>query len=299
MNVEHNFDTGAVMINYAEFTQEGNAGHEGARGAQAAHPLVLLHGGSWRWQGALLLDELSQRYHVYAPDFRGHGRSGRTPGHYTIQDCAADIILFMEKMVREPAVLIGHSLGGQVAIVAAARRPDLVAGLIIGDAPFDRGKLRALHLRDRAQLVTWREMSGPSHSLEEIMEALKNAPIMMGEPPEPVPARSVLGENSPWFPFMAENLRLLDPGMLDAVLEFQDMHDAYDCARLFPSISCPVLIVQGNPDLGGALSDEEVDRALELLPQAQAVKIETVGHALDYPDKEPLLRAVLSFIGET
>src|SRR5262249_48190741 len=131
---------------------------------EAAPPLVLLHGGSWRWQGALLLDELSQRYHVYAPDFRGHGRSGRTPGHYAIEDYANDTITFMERVVREPAVVFGHSLGGQVAIVVAACRPDLVVGLIVGDAPFDRAKLRALHLRDRAQLVAWREMSGPDHA---------------------------------------------------------------------------------------------------------------------------------------
>lgn len=291
MSTEHTFDTGAVVINYAEFS-------ECATQERQRDPMVLLHGGSWRWQGAMLRQDLLRLYHVYAPDFRGHGKSGRTPGHYTIADYAADIILFLENVVRQPAVLFGHSLGGQVAMVVAALRPDLVGGLIIGDAPFDRTKLRALHLSNMEQLELWRDMSGLSHSDEEVVAALKSTPIMVGEPPEPKPAGTVLGEDSLWFPFMAENLRLLDPEMLDAVIEFHAMHAAYDCERLFPMIFCPVLIVQGNPELGAALSDEEVSRARELVPHARVARLETVGHALDHPDREPLLRAVLLFLDE-
>jgi pimeloyl-ACP methyl ester carboxylesterase len=294
MPVEHTFNTGAVTINYAEYAEYKEEAASAA--SPLVCPLVLLHGGSARWQGSLLIPELSRRGHLYVPDLRGHGKSGWVPGHYTLNDYAEDIGSFMERVVREPAVLFGHSLGGQVAIMVAARHPHLVRALIIGDSPFHRGKLKAILQRDRQRLVTWRDMSGPGRSLNEIVEALKNAPIFVEGQPEPVPTRTIYGEDTPWFPYMAENLSLLDPDMLNAVLEFDSMHAPFDCERLFPMISCPVLIIQANPSLGGVLSDEEIERATVLLPQATVARLETVGHALDYPDKQPLLQAVSSFL---
>jgi len=65
---ERTFDTGEVILNYAE-------------GPASGPPLVLLHGFTGRWQGFLpLLPALSLRWHVYAPDYRGHGKSGRVAG---------------------------------------------------------------------------------------------------------------------------------------------------------------------------------------------------------------------------
>ena len=70
---EQTFDTGIVTINYAE-------------GPPSGPPLILLHGGSARWQNSeSAIQELAPRWHVYAPDFRGHGRSGRVPGSYRLQ----------------------------------------------------------------------------------------------------------------------------------------------------------------------------------------------------------------------
>jgi pimeloyl-ACP methyl ester carboxylesterase len=292
MMVEQTFDTGVVVINYAEYGKEGTVAGWGSWSG----PLVLLHGGSSGWRNSLLIPELSERFHVYAPDFRGHGKSGRVPGRYTVEDYATDTIMFLERVVREPAVIFGHSLGGQVGIVVAARRPDLVRALIIGDAPFDRSKLKAFLQGGRDRLETWRAMSGPGHSQGEVIEALKNAPIVVEGQKGLVPTRAVYGEDTLWYSDMAENLRLLDPGMLDAVLEFDEMHAALDCEELFPGIACPVLIIQANAALGGLLSDEEVQRACELLPRAAVARLETVGHPLAYPEREPLARAVLSFL---
>jgi len=245
-----------------------------------------------------IITGLSKRYRLYAPDLRGHGKSGRAPGHYTVSDYATDIAAFLGGVVREPAVLYGHSLGGEVAIMVAARHPDLVAGLIIGDAPFDRRKLKTALERERERLLIWREMSGPGHSSEEVIEALKNMPVFAPGKAEAVHARMLFGEDSPWFPYMAENLRLLDPEMLIAVIEFDKMHEEYDCERLFPHISCPVLIIGGNPELGGSLTDEEIAAAVALLPDARVARLKTVGHSLDYPEKEPLLLAMTSFLDE-
>ena len=172
MPVEQTFDSGEIKINYALYDEV--AGQPGGSG----YPLVLLHGGSARWQASMpIIAELSKRYRIYAPDLRGHGRSGRAPGHYTVSDYAMDVGAFLEGVVKEPAVLYGHSLGGQVAIMVAARYPDLVAGLVIGDAPFDRTKLKSALERERERLLIWRDMSGPGHTVEETIEALKNMPV--------------------------------------------------------------------------------------------------------------------------
>jgi pimeloyl-ACP methyl ester carboxylesterase len=302
MPVERTFDAAGVTINYALYNEVGSfLGAELTSGSGC--PLVLLHGGSARWQAFMpIIPELSKRYRLYAPDLRGHGKSGRVPGHYSVSDYAVDIAAFLDGVVKQPAVLYGHSLGGQVAIMVAARYPYLVAGLIIGDAPFGRGKLRAALQRERERLLLWREMAGPSHSLEEIIEALKNmllfAPGANEEGAGPVRARTLFGEDSRWFPYMAENLRLLDPDMLTAVLEFDKMHAEYDCERLFPSITCPVLVIGGNPDLGGSLTDEEIGTAKVMLSDARVVRLKSVGHSLDYPEKEHLLFAMTSFLDE-
>jgi len=108
MVAEHTFHTGTVELNYAE-------------GEASGPPIVLLHGGSLRWQSVMLLiRDLAARWHVYAPDLRGHGRSGRVPGRYRLQDYASDVALFLEQVVNAPAILVGHSLGGHVAILVAA-----------------------------------------------------------------------------------------------------------------------------------------------------------------------------------
>jgi pimeloyl-ACP methyl ester carboxylesterase len=82
MLTEKTFDTGAVAIHYAE-------------GPACGMPLVLVHGANSRWQSFLpVLPMLSFRYHTYALEMRGFGRSGRTPGAYHMADFASDIVQF-------------------------------------------------------------------------------------------------------------------------------------------------------------------------------------------------------------
>lgn len=284
MLTEQCFTTHGVTLNYAQ-------------GEASGPPLVLLHGGSARWQSALpLLPALSQHWQVYAPDLRGHGRSGRVPGSYRLTDYVADMAAFLQQVVKHPAVLFGHSLGGQIAILVAARYPQLVRGLMIGDAPFDLAKLRTALQRDQERLLYWREWAGPRHSGAEIAEALKDTPIMVEGKPDPVAARILFGEENPWFEQMADSLQHNDPDMLTAVVEFDQMHQGYDYQRLFPLITCPTLIIQGSPAHGGLLTDEEIEQALALLPCATVARMKTVGHPLHTQEKEPVLLALQAFL---
>ena len=93
-------------------------------------PVVLLHGlaedhSSW----LPVLDGLRGRT-LHAVDLRGHGRTTLGAAEGTTDQLATDLIGFLE-IVTGPAVVIGYSLGGSIGLLAAAERPDLVAGLIV------------------------------------------------------------------------------------------------------------------------------------------------------------------------
>ncbi|HEV8194442.1 MAG TPA: alpha/beta hydrolase [Ktedonobacterales bacterium] len=131
MLAEHGFDTGDVALNYAE-------------GPDAGPPLVLIHGGGSHWQGFLpVIPALALQWHVYALDLRGHGRSDWTPPHYRLDDYVADLLAFLDRQVARPAVLMGHSLGGMIALLAASRVPHVVRAVILGDTPLTLSEMRA------------------------------------------------------------------------------------------------------------------------------------------------------------
>jgi len=73
-----------------------------------------------------------------APDLRGRGRSNTLPGPYGLAAHAADCAAVVEAVSGEPVVVVGHSMGGFVATVLAATRPDLVRSLVLvdGGLPF-------------------------------------------------------------------------------------------------------------------------------------------------------------------
>ncbi len=64
-------------------------------------------------------------------DQRAHGASGAPPGPYRREDLAADVVAILDRLEIERGILIGHSLGGIVALTAALAHPDRVAGLVL------------------------------------------------------------------------------------------------------------------------------------------------------------------------
>ena len=186
---EHTFNTGAVTINFAEIPSAGI-------------PLVLLHGGNARWQafGSILAEFVN--WHIYAPDFRGHGKSGWAPRRYRLQDYKDDIIAFLRETVRQPAYLFGHSLGGIVALMVASQCPEGIRAIVVGDAPLSRQTWRDALLPSLDRLHAWRNFCGGQKSLNEIIEFLKDSPIEEPGKSEPVLMRNVMGEESPVFEFL-------------------------------------------------------------------------------------------------
>jgi pimeloyl-ACP methyl ester carboxylesterase len=280
---EHSFDTGTVTINYAE-------------GPPSGPPLVLLHGGSGRWQNYEgIIPDLAARFHLYAPDFRGHGRSGRVPGRYRLQDYANDTITFLRQCVADPAFLFGSSLGGMVALMVAAQAPGDVRAVVVGDSPLTRRTDSSAHRdRTRARNAAWRDLAGGKLSIAEIAEVLKDAPTEVPGQDEPVTMREKHGEDSSVFAWVATNLYYNDPDMLTAVLD-GTMTAGYEMEKVLPAIRCPVLLLQADPAAGGVMTDAEVERALPLLAHPRHVRLEQTGHAL-LISKEPVLRAMVEFL---
>jgi pimeloyl-ACP methyl ester carboxylesterase len=100
-------------------------------------PLVLLHPGHADSRAfEINCPGLADRFRVYRPDRRGHGRTPDVEGPITYAQMAQDTIAFLEQVVGGSAHLVGHSDGAPVALLAALRRPDLVRRLVFGAGVF-------------------------------------------------------------------------------------------------------------------------------------------------------------------
>jgi pimeloyl-ACP methyl ester carboxylesterase len=100
-------------------------------------PLVLLHPGladSRAFERSA--PGLAERFRVYRPDRRGHGRTADVDGPITHELMAEDTIAFLEQVVGGSANVLGHSDGAAVALVVALKRPDLVRALVFGAGVF-------------------------------------------------------------------------------------------------------------------------------------------------------------------
>jgi pimeloyl-ACP methyl ester carboxylesterase len=281
---ENTFDAGIVAINYAEISSSST-------------PLVLLHGGSNRWQSFNnIFSDLAAMWHVYAPDFRGHGKSTWVPGTYRLQDFADDTIAFLQQCLKEPAYVFGHSLGGMVALLVAAQFPDGVRAVAVGDAPLTSQTFQATFHQSRDRMLAWRDLAGGQKSFDEVVDALKDAPIKVPGRGGYVPMREVAGEDAPVYTFLATDLQQNDPDMLTALLDrYETTVAGYEMNSVLPNIQCPVLLLQADPTAGGLMTDREVELALPLLDRSQHLRLKGISHILHIEHKEPIFQALKAF----
>jgi esterase len=101
--------------------------------AGAGPSLCLLHGlfGAGRNLGAVQR-RLAGRFRTLALDLRNHGASAHAPA-MDYAALAADVRETLEAAAALPAMILGHSMGGKVAMRLALERPDLVAALVVAD----------------------------------------------------------------------------------------------------------------------------------------------------------------------
>lgn len=101
-------------------------------------PMLCLHG---KWgRGETWADFISRyrgRFRVIAPDQRGHGLSDKPIARYAGEDFATDSHELLNSLKCDPAIIVGHSIGGRNAAYLAALYPESVKALIILDATAD------------------------------------------------------------------------------------------------------------------------------------------------------------------
>ncbi len=269
---EKTFDTGEVIINYAESPPAGP-------------PMVLLHGGGDRWQGFLpLIPNLVLRRQVYALDLRGHGKSGRVPGGYRPENYVKDVIAFFNRHCKEPAGLFCHSLGGWIALLTAAQQKTGIEGLILGDPPLNLEKFLQFE-GSEARIKMWRGMqrlAAIKDDLPKLTKAIAEMPADENDHGAALQYIDLPGVDAVSCREMATTLNQVDPeavryhaeGRLDEYVQQVNFE------RALPQITCPTLLLQGDPQHGGILSDRDVEKILPKLIDGVHVKIDGFGHNL-------------------
>jgi pimeloyl-ACP methyl ester carboxylesterase len=226
MLTENCFAAGPVHIHYVE-------------GPSTGPPLVLLHGVTTRWQTFLpAMSGLMARYHIYALDLRGHGRSSWTPGAYSIDDDAADVIRLLRTCVPAPAVVLGWSLGGMVATLVAAQAPDLVHAVVLEDPP----------------LATFTDDDSSQAEFYVRFRELREVMMLAGSARERLAALATIRPELDELQLRrrAKELSQCDPEGLTLIIEKRKFA-AHRLEALLPTITCPVLLLQGNTALGAAV----------------------------------------------
>lgn len=244
----------------------------------------MLHGMTFNWQSMQpLIDPLQANWQIYACDLRGHGKSGRSDiGQYRVPDYSRDIEALLTRQILEPAVLLGFSLGGWVAMQIAADIPQHVRALILLDPPLKQRQLPSSALAQH-DWITWiRDAVQAAESVDTMAEQL--APIM---PKLDAQARYR----------MADMFYRLDPAALTMFLDNR-LSDSFDYDGVYQGIQCPTLLLWGEQTENDAsvVRHEDVEYFRSQVPQVIDAQIMGVGHGLHWAQTDAVLEQIQTFL---
>ncbi|MGW3094536.1 alpha/beta fold hydrolase [Streptomyces sp. NPDC001102] len=233
--------------------------------------LVFLHywGGSARtWD--LVVDRLPGR-DTLAVDFRGWSRSNTLPGPYTLRQLADDTVAVLADAGIDDYVLVGHSMGGKVAQLVAARRPAPLRGMVlVGSGP----------ARPAAEITAeYREFLSHAYDTEESAAGARDTVLTATDLPARVKAQIAADSRAG-----AEAARTEWP--LRGIAE-----DITEHARM---ISVPALVLAGEYD---RVEPADVLRRnlLPYLSGAQFAVIANTGHLIPLEAPDELADAITAF----
>ena len=214
----------------------------------------------------LIPDLVAAGYRVATVDLRGHGGSSTGWPDYSETAIAEDLIALVEHLAApgDKAVLVGNSYSGGAAVVAAARRPELVAGLVLSGA-FVRTVPQSLVQK----LAGWLVTSTPVG--RQIWTAYFPS-LYTGSKPEDFTAYHA-----------ALKANLAEPGRFAATAAMAAAdHDAAEAA--LPTVTAPTLVVMGgkDPDFPDPAAEARLT-AERLAGEADTILVEGAGH---YPHAE-------------
>ena len=228
-------------------------------------PLVFVHGfplsrGTWQSQ----VDALRSSNRVIAPDLRGFGESDSGSGPIAMTQYAADVHALLQHCGTGPVVLIGHSMGGYVALAFARQFPGMLQGLVLVGTKAGP---------DTAEVAAGRRATAEKVESEGVQEVIDMmTPRMLAAVNRDADRlRQVRG-------FMASSK---PAGVIGALL---GMAARPDSTAPLARIVVPTLVVTGAED--ALIPPTESEKLARAIPGAQLCVIPDAGHlvAFEQPD---------------
>ena len=270
--------------------------HGHAVGFQAAGDgpvLVLLHGITstaecWRD----VLPRLAERYTVIAPDLLGHGRSAKPRGDYSLGAYAAGVRDLLAVLGFERGTVVGHSLGGGVAMQFSYLFPEYVERMVLVSSG---GLGKEVHPLLRAATLPGSEWVLPLMAREWSVRA--------GDAVRSVAAKLGLEAGPDLAEFARGYASLVEQGARDAFLH--TMRSVIDergqrvsaLDRLYLADQMPTLIMWGTDD--PVIPVEHGRNAHEVVKHSRYVEFEGSGHWPMLDDPNRFVRELTSFLEGT
>ena len=255
-------------------------------------PIIILHGlygASDNWLS--IARQLEKRFTVFIPDLRNHGHSPHTTTN-TYQDMADDLYLFFNEHHIASAVVLGHSMGGKVAMMFAAEYPELVTGLIVADiAP------KSYNLIDRPyKTVLEHEL------ILGLMEELNLVAVASRKEIDHFLAEKL--HNPTLRQFLIKNIhrnkddyfewKINVPVLKHALVSITSGVSSEWFDDRSPILSYPVTFIRGlNSEY---ISDSDIPMIKKIYPEARVIDIPDAGHWLHAEQPEKFCEAVLSVV---
>lgn len=215
-----------------------------------------------------MLERVGRSFRAIAADQRGHGRSDKPATGYGADDFADDVAGLITAVGARSAVVVGHSLGARNAFAVAARRPELIAGVVAIDfTPFIEAQVfDALEARVRGGDRTFDSLASVEAYLRARYPRLPADAIARRATHG---YREVDGRHRPWADAaaMAQTVQGLRAPLEPAVRR----------------VECPVLLVRGA--LSTLVSEEAFGKTLELRQDFSPVVVSDADHYV--PEEAP------------
>jgi pimeloyl-ACP methyl ester carboxylesterase len=260
-------------------------------------PLVMLHGGrdhcrNWDWTATALRND----WHIIAPDLRGHGDSQwSADGSYTLAGYVYDLAQLIHQQRLAPATIIGHSLGGQIALRYTGLYPDTVARLVaiegLGPSPawLEQNSVKTIVERMDEWITEQRGLAArlPRRyaSIEDAFRRMQEEnPRLTGEQARHLTVHGANQNEDGTYSWKFDNyVRAWPP---------YDMRGR-DIQLLWSRIACPTLLLYGKDSRAGNPADDGRARHFR---HAQVVGLDGAGHWLHHDRLDDFLRIVRTFL---
>ena len=275
-------DIGELKVRYLDW------GGEGA-------PLLALHGlaSSANWYD-IVAPMLRDRYHIYAPDQRGHGQTTSATSGYDWQTLSRDLDRLLDHIGLDEVSVMGHSWGGNVATNFAANYPGRVKRLIMIDGGFLDGRLfPGASWETFSHRVRPRDVTG---NRQEFLDRLRNQLGLIWNDEIERIVQTMVYED--------------EDGQIQDILQpenhAQVIRAMWDepASMTMPRIQCPTLVVPAGPTPERAGSEyaqtrrRMVDAAERCLKDARVYWVSDTIHDIGYHKPQELAQVIGDFLAE-